>query len=73
MQNKQDVIDDFQNPVDENIANVLSFEEPFLQISSPDYINVPVAFRNIQRSYLSPEFRNTSSEKNVQINPPKKV
>ena len=60
MQNKRDVIDDFPNPVDENIANILSFEEPFPQISSPDYKNVPVAFRNIQRSYLSPEFRNTS-------------
>ena len=60
MQKKQDVIDDFSNPVDENIANILSFEEPFPQISSLDYRNVPVAFRNIQRSYLSPEFRNIS-------------
>ena len=60
MQNKQDVIDDFPNPVDENIANILSFEEPFPQISSPDYRNVSIAFRNMQRSYLSSEFRNIS-------------
>ena len=60
MQNKQELMDGFSNPVGKNIANVLSFEEPFPQISSPDYRNVPVAFKNIQRSYLSPEFRNTS-------------
>ena len=60
LQNKQDLMDDFSNPVDKNIVNVLSFEEPFPQISSPGYRNVPVAFKNIQRSYLSPEFRNTS-------------
>lgn len=53
-------MDDFPNPVDENIANVLSFEDPFPQISSPYYRNVPVAFTNIQRSYLSPQFRGTS-------------
>ena len=60
MQNQQDVMDDFPNPVGKNIVNVLSFEEPFPQISSPDYRNVPVAFKNIQRSYSSSEFRNTS-------------
>ena len=60
MQNKQDAMDDFPNPVGKNIVNVLAFEEPFPQISSPDYRNVPVAFKNIQRSYSSPEFRNTS-------------
>lgn len=60
MQNKQDVMDDFPNPFGENIANILSFEEPLPQILSPDYRNVPVAFKNIQRSYLSPEFRSTS-------------
>ena len=59
-QNKQDVMDDFPNPVGENIANVLSFEDPFPQISSPDYRNIPVASKNMQRSYLSPEFRSTS-------------
>ena len=65
MQNKQDVMDDFPNPVGKNIVNVLSFEEPFPQISSPGYRNVPVAFKNIQRSYLSPEFRNICSEKTL--------
>ena len=53
-------MDDFPNPVDENIANVLSFEDPFPQISSPYYRNVPVAFTNIQRSYLSRQIRGTS-------------
>ena len=48
------------SPDDENIANVLSFEAPFPQISSQDDRNVPAAFKNIQRSYLSPEFRSTS-------------
>ena len=52
-------MDDFPNPVGEDIANVLSFEESFPQISSPGYRNVPAAFKNIQRYYLSPEFRNT--------------
>ena len=54
------MMNDFPNPAGENIANVLSFEEPFPQIPSPDYRNVPVAFKKIQRSYLFPEFRSTS-------------
>ena len=52
-------MDDFPNPVGENIANVLSFEDSFPQTSFPNYRNVPVAFKDIQRSYLSPESRST--------------
>ena len=59
-QNKQYLMNDFLNPVGKNIANVLSSEEPFPQISSPDYRNVSVAFKNIHRSFLSPESGSTS-------------
>ena len=59
-QNKQDLMDDFPNPAGENIANVLPFEDPFLQISSQDYKNISAEFNDIQRLYLSPELRSTS-------------
>ena len=66
-------MDDFPNAVGENIANVLSFEEPFPQISSLDYRYVPVAFKNIQKSHLSPELRSTSALKKRTNKSPKKV
>ena len=67
------MLDDFPNAVGENIANVLSFEEPFPQTSYLDYKYVPVAFKNIQKSYLPPEFRNTFALKKRTNKSPKRV
>ena len=45
-------MDDFRIPVFEIIVNVLSFEDPFSQISSPDYKNVLAAFKKRDSIYL---------------------